>query len=356
MTLSDQIKAALPIANEFERDGHGLRSVRGQFVCLCPLHQERTPSCYVTPSTGRFKCFGCGATGSIIDYWSLSRDISPADAITELAARLNNSTTGNERAALIKRAAPKPEPPALPRSLPKLPELQVGNVSELAHLAKRRNLTVEALQMASDRGLLWLCDLADGPNLVRAWVITDRTRRNAQARRLDGQLWHHAWNFEAKRWGEVEPERRRKVRGFTGNQASWPVGLEEAQQFESIAILEGVDILAAFHFLIIEGCEEAVGPVAILGAGNRIPIDVVKLFAGKRVRIFPHVDANGAGLRAAANWESQLLPVAAHVDAFDFAGLVQSGGKPVKDLNDLTNIDCDCLDAESAAWSIMNFK
>jgi hypothetical protein len=145
------------------------------------------------------------------------------------------------------------------------------------------------------------------------------------------------------------------VRGFTGNQANWPVGIEDAQWFDSVAILEGIDILAAFHFLLAESREAAVAPVAVLGAGNRIPDDVLALFAGKRVRIFPHVDANHAGLRAAANWEVQLRPIAASIDAFDFTGLTTIRGSAVKDLNDLTSIDPDCFESEPELRALMDF-
>lgn len=354
MRLSEDIKAALPIIDEFQRDGHELKKAGSRFVCLCPFHEERTPSCHITPGTGRFHCFGCGQHGTVIDYHAFKRGITAAEAITELTARLRiplESSCTNGRATTAKPRQPE-EPPKQRRRL-KLPELQKGSVSEFAQLSECRRVSIDALKLASDRGLLWFCDMVDGPDNVPAWVIADRTRRNAQARRLDGSRWRHAWEAERQQWLPVEPDRQRKVRGFTGNQASWPVGIEEAGRFPSIAILEGVDLLAAFHFLISEGREDAVGPVTILGASNRIHSDGVNLFAGKRVRLFPHAD--DAGLRAAINWEAQLLPVAASVDAFDFRGLLQCGGTPVKDLNDLTNIDCDCLEAEPAVLSIMNF-
>jgi hypothetical protein len=239
--------------------------------------------------------------------------------------------------------------------LPKLPDLHNGTAAEFVRLSERRQVSIEALHLASSRGLLWFCNMNDGPDCLRAWVISDRTCKNAQARRLDGECWHHAWNVEAKHWELVEDDRRRKVRGFTGNQASWPVGLEEAQPFESIAIVEGVDLLAAFHFLIAENREEKVGVVAILGASNRIPAEVVTMFIGKRIRIFPHVDSNRAGLKAAANWETQLRPIVASIDAFDFTGLIQTGGNAVKDLNDLTSVDVDCFESEPELRSMMDF-
>ena len=350
---SEDIKAALPIVDEFRRDGHELRRLGAQFVTLCPWHQEKT--CYVSPGKGRFHCFGCGEDGTVIDYHALKRGITPAEAIAELALRLRISASTDNNGSEHPLKVKQPVSQNRPRALPKLPELHKGSAREFARLAEGRRLSVEALRLASSRGLLWFCHLKDGPEAVRAWILTDRTRKNAQARRLDGERWRHAWDVDAKQWVPVEPEKRNKVRGFTGNQASWPVGIEEAQSFDSIAILEGVDLLAAFHFLLAESREAAVAPVAVLGAGNRIPDDVLALFAGKRVRIFPHVDANHAGLRAAANWEAQLRPIVANIDAFDLTGFTMMDGGRVKDLNDLTSIDPDCLESEPDLRSLMTF-
>ena len=349
MRLSEDIKTSLPIIDEFRRDGHELRRIGFQFVSLCPFHQERTASCHVNPATGRFRCFGCGADGTVIDYTARKHGITPADAIAQLAMRIRDITPGWSADTNGRDA------PASARPLPKLPLMYKGGLTELEQLARLRRLSVEAVRLASSRGLLWFCRLNDGPEHVAAWVITDRTRRNAQARRLDGERWLHMWDADANQWSQVEAARRRKVRGFSGNRASWPVGIEEAQQFYSIALVEGVDLLAALHFLISEGRQDKVGPVAMFGASNRIPKEALSLFAGKRVRMFPHADANHAGLRAAANWEAQLRPVVAYIDAFDLSGLTMTCGSVVKDLNDLVRIEPDCFESEPNLRSIMGF-
>lgn len=353
MKLSEQIKVSLPIVDEFRCDGHELRRVGSQFVCLCPFHQERTPSCHVNPATGRFHCFGCGSDGTVIDYTALKRGITSTDAIAVLSERTrlcasvaaveSNGKSSSNAAGTSKG-----------RRFPKLPLMRKGSPAELAELAKRRHLSVESVRLASSRGLLWFCRLNDGPEGVVSWVITDRTRRNAQARRLDGERWRYMWDAESKQWLPVEPDRQRKVRGFTGNQASWPVGIEEAQSFNSIALVEGgPDLLAAFHFGIAEGREATVAPVAMLGACNRVAGDVLNQFTGKYVRFFPHSDE--AGLCAAATWATQLRQAVAGMDAFDFSGLIMTCGKPVKDLNDLVTVAADSFEREPDVQAVMTF-
>ena len=66
------------------------------------------------------------------------------------------------------------------------------------------------------------------------------------------------------------------------------------------------------------------------------------LFAGKRVRIYPHADEPGQ--KAARQWGDQLRAAGAEVDAFDLSGLRKADGNAVKDLN-----DCCLIHPEDAA-------
>jgi DNA primase len=45
-----------------------LRRMGSTFRGLCPFHNEKTPSFYVTPSRGTYHCFGCGVGGSAIRF------------------------------------------------------------------------------------------------------------------------------------------------------------------------------------------------------------------------------------------------------------------------------------------------
>jgi hypothetical protein len=199
----------------------------------------------------------------------------------------------------------------------------------LRRLSTGRNLDPDALTVASERGLLWFYDSREG----RAWLITDRARRNAQARRLDGKPW--AWNGK-KAWT------------IGGSRASWPIGLPESELFPAIALCEGgPDFLAAFHHALVGSVGERLAPVCIVGAGMSIPAECLPAFAGKRVRIFIHDDEAGAA--AFGRWGRQLRGIVSRVDGFEFDGLTRTDGAPIKDLCDLASIDVDSCEANCEA-------
>lgn len=62
------LKAAQPLAGVVARYANGQRRVGGRVFWLCPFHDERTPSFTITPDGGGFKCFGCGASGDVIEF------------------------------------------------------------------------------------------------------------------------------------------------------------------------------------------------------------------------------------------------------------------------------------------------
>lgn len=57
------------------------------FVACCPFHNEKTPSFYVTPSKGIFKCFGCGKAGSAVGFIMEHEHCSYVDALKYLAKK-----------------------------------------------------------------------------------------------------------------------------------------------------------------------------------------------------------------------------------------------------------------------------
>lgn len=71
-----QLKRDVSLKELAERHGIAL-TVRGdELVGLCPFHSEETPSLNISPSRNVFHCFGCGASGSVIDWVMKTRDVS----------------------------------------------------------------------------------------------------------------------------------------------------------------------------------------------------------------------------------------------------------------------------------------
>lgn len=77
------IKETLDLVAIFERDGMTPKRVGSNLFVCCPFHSEETPSCKVDRE--RFKCFGCGESGDIVDYWKHSRGIQLKQTLEELS-------------------------------------------------------------------------------------------------------------------------------------------------------------------------------------------------------------------------------------------------------------------------------
>ena len=56
---------------------------------LCPFHNEKTPSFTVSPAKNIFKCFGCGESGSSVDFLMKHEHLNFPQAIKWLASKYN---------------------------------------------------------------------------------------------------------------------------------------------------------------------------------------------------------------------------------------------------------------------------
>jgi len=66
-----------------------LKKRGGNFVGLCPFHNEKTPSFYVSPSKGIFKCFGCGKAGNSVNFVMEHEHYTYPEALRYLAKKYN---------------------------------------------------------------------------------------------------------------------------------------------------------------------------------------------------------------------------------------------------------------------------
>jgi len=66
------------------------------YVACCPFHNEKTPSFYVSPSKGIYKCFGCGKSGTAVGFVMEQEHCSYAEALRYLARKYHIAVVEEE--------------------------------------------------------------------------------------------------------------------------------------------------------------------------------------------------------------------------------------------------------------------
>jgi DNA primase len=78
-----------------------LRKSGRNWVGLCPFHAEKTPSFNVREETGRYKCFGCDASGDVFTFVQEIEHLDFVGAVEQLAGKagiqLTYTTTGHSK-------------------------------------------------------------------------------------------------------------------------------------------------------------------------------------------------------------------------------------------------------------------
>ena len=69
------------------------------FVACCPFHNEKTPSFYVSPAKGIYKCFGCGKSGTAVGFVMEHESMTYAEALRYLARKYNIEIVEKEESA-----------------------------------------------------------------------------------------------------------------------------------------------------------------------------------------------------------------------------------------------------------------
>jgi len=321
MNSIHEAKKNLTVTQTWKLLGLPGRAVPGSAL-RSPFREDRNPSFAIFKSDQGWKDYGTGESGDQIDLIQKHFSCEKREAV---------------RRFLDYTGAPMSLPPRkLVETKKEQPKwsFRLGTLAEIGQVATLRGLSDEAVQAAQDYGLLRFGIHRNEP----AWIVTDKTGVNAQARRLDGGNWEC-------QSGPI------KAITLAGSQASWPLGTEEAREFQTVALVEGgPDLLAAFQAREAEGRPD-VAVVAMLGAANKIPVEALPSFANKRVRVFPHSDE--AGMRAGERWSAQLLAIGCDVDAFRFPRLKTSSGTLIKDFNDFLRIHPDDFELQGMRHGVM---
>lgn len=80
--LINQIKQQVDLVRLVESQGYKLKSHGVKDKALsCPFHEDKTESCVITPAKNLFNCFGCGESGSVIDWVMKTQGVSFRHAV-----------------------------------------------------------------------------------------------------------------------------------------------------------------------------------------------------------------------------------------------------------------------------------
>lgn len=83
----EEVKARTDLGELVASYGIALHHAGSQLKACCPFHREKTPSFFITPSRGTYKCFGCGEHGDALSFVMKMEGLTFPEALKRLAAR-----------------------------------------------------------------------------------------------------------------------------------------------------------------------------------------------------------------------------------------------------------------------------
>ena len=100
-----QIKSANDIVDMFRTYADVKK--RGRiYVCCCPFHSEKTPSCTIYPENSSFYCFGCHEGGDVIRFVMLTDNVSYIEAVRDSRTKVRYDRPFPESRRKIQSVAP----------------------------------------------------------------------------------------------------------------------------------------------------------------------------------------------------------------------------------------------------------
>lgn len=87
-TLKQQLDIVDVVGNYFE-----LKKSGSSYKCLCPFHDDTSPSLHVSPTKQIYHCFACGAGGDAIKFVMEYEKLNYPEALEKLATMYNFSLT-----------------------------------------------------------------------------------------------------------------------------------------------------------------------------------------------------------------------------------------------------------------------
>lgn len=263
--------------------------------CKSPFRDEKSPSFSIHSDGKAWNDHGTGEGGDVIDFVMHALSLDHRGAREWFAARLGLSTEGPSSPTRPAKALEPQKAISWPA------EIIEGSKATWEAFASLRGFTFPATHTMVKAGTLRFLKLPDGS---KCYVVTDETRRAAEIRRVDGNLFGSSKAFP-----------------LPGVDKSWLPGAEllrgEPRQV-SVLITEGAtDLLSAIDLYSRYKRDHAGRcswiPIALLGAKCRnLHLEASDLLRGRHVRIVPDGDASGDGM--ADHWSTLLRKIGCTVD------------------------------------------
>ncbi len=301
-----------------------LKRVGRNWVGLCPFHAERTGSFNVRDETGRYRCFGCGASGDVFRFVQDIDNLDFVAAVEKLAAKAGvqlRYTTGGEGRERSAAAASSSTWSARAVAWYHERLLTAPDAREARDYLRRRGL---AGDVARSFQLGWAPDSWDelSRSLSRAGVATDLLRETGLA--FTNRANRQQDQFRGRVMFPIFTETGDPV-AFGGRILPGSADPAKYKNSEATSIyaksktLYGLNwskahVVAADQVIVCEGYTDVIGfhragvPRAVATCGTALTEDHVRLlkrFASKVVLAF---DADAAGQGAADKfyeWEQR---------------------------------------------------
>jgi hypothetical protein len=196
MSVFDTVKQSVTARQAAELYGIHVNS---HGMAVCPFHQDRNPSMKVDE---RYYCFGCQATGDVIDFTAKLFDLKPKDAAEKLAADFG--ITENHLAAPTKGV---PKRIAIAEQLARQKAIKVENVLADYYRILRRwfsDYAPRAPDDEIDQRFVEACQKLD----YVAYLLDELAAGDpAQRQMLTAELWEGVMKLERRFAGRDRADR-----------------------------------------------------------------------------------------------------------------------------------------------------
>lgn len=284
MSRIEEIKARVSLRDVLTRDGVTLKRVGSRWAACCPLHQEKTPSFYL--ATGRdgaerFKCFGCGKGGDVLDYWQLSRNTDLAGASESLSSMSGIAWEAPVQKPVVQlqEAELKPMDERTTRVWNDGLEWLAENLKEQQRIADWRGWRVATVGKMVELGVMGMpIYRGQRREAFSVWVPRSSECESFQAG-------FHVHTKELKGRFRFEP----------AGIGSWPFVIGDIQSCKVLVALEGQWDAISFYDALSDGMEF---PCGVAVAGIRGASSWRKLMSydwGQKVQAFVFADGDTAG-------------------------------------------------------------